>query len=78
MYEDLKEDYANEPKLLTHLKALKEYALHPQQPSNLRTSSSLPNTVTISGSPQKVSFTSRYQRRDHIVVNRVGVLQTSS
>ena len=80
MYKGLKEDFANEPELLAHPETsrkelqkfyLKDYSIHPQPP-NMSTSNGFPSTTvtaTVSSSPQKVNFTSRYQRRDHIVVN---------
>ena len=84
MYEGLKEDFTNEPKLLAHLETSKkklqqfyqnQYSHCPQPPSNASTSHNLPSTtatgVTVSGSPQKVNFTSRYQKRDRIVVNEL-------
>ena len=84
MYEGLKEDFTNEPELLAHLEASKkklqqfyqkQYSRRPQSP-NTSTSNNLPSTrtttsTTVSGSPQKVNFTSRYQKRDRIAVNEL-------
>ena len=80
LYKGLKEDFTNEPELLTHLEASKkklqqfyqkQYSRRPQPP-NASTSNNLPSTTTtVSGSPQKVNFTSRYQKRDRIAVNEL-------
>jgi hypothetical protein len=80
MYEGLESDCGSDPSLLAHLDdSRSKLKLFYQQnyanrlkPSNLRPSqslSSISSRSSISGSPERVNFTSRYQMHDRIMVD---------
>src|SRR5271168_5365027 len=73
MYEGLEEDFATDPDLLSHLATSKQqlqtffdtnYVPRSRQSVSRQSSS----TSVTSHSPQKVDFTSRYQKKDRVVV----------
>jgi hAT family C-terminal dimerisation region len=77
MYEGLEEDFATDPDLLAHLATSKErlqvffntdYAPRSRQSVSRQGSST---SVASLGSPQKVDFTSRYQKKERVVVNEL-------
>jgi hAT family C-terminal dimerisation region len=77
MYVGLEEDFATDPDLLGHLATSKErlqvffntnYALRSRQSVSRQGSST---SVVSSGSPQKVNFTSRYQKKERVVINEL-------
>jgi hypothetical protein len=77
MYKGLEEDFATDPDLLSHLATSKErlqvflntnYAPRSRQSVSHQGSST---SVASLGYPQKVNFTSRYQMKEHIVVNEL-------
>jgi hypothetical protein len=76
MYEGLADDFRSEPELVAHLMASKtkleqfyqrNYARRAQPLAATSTSSTA--SISSSSSPQKVNFTSRYQKKDRVVVN---------
>ena len=76
MYEGLEEDFATDPDLLSHLATSKQqlqiffntnYIPHSCQSVSHQSSST---SVTLR-SPQKVDFTSRYQKKDCVVINEL-------
>jgi len=76
MYEGLEEDFATDPDLLSHLATSKRqlqtffdtnYVPRSRQSVSRQSSS----TSVTSHSPQKVDFTSRYQKKDRVVVNEL-------
>jgi hypothetical protein len=77
MYEGLKVDFATDPELLSHLETSKkqlqvffntDYVPHSRQSVGRQGSST---SLTSLGSPQKVDFTSRYQKKDRVVINEL-------
>lgn len=79
MYQGLLDDFSSEPELQAHLESAKaslekfylvNYACAASTSSSISRSPSS-SSVTSSGSPQKINFTSRYQRKDRVSVNEL-------